>query len=104
MNDDIKEALNKIRGIGTNLTFEGEYLADFVERLDLILDIQGIRMDGAALRLLVGEPKDASQEDVLRVVTKACLLNVAAAGYEDTENGMVLYFEFYIPPWNEVAI
>jgi hypothetical protein len=104
LNDSVREAVDKIRGVGTNLTFEGEYLADFIERLDQVLDVKYIRMDGATLRLLVGEPKDANQEDVLRVVTKACLLNVAAAGYEDTEHGKVLYFEFYIPPWNEVAI
>ena len=104
MNDGVREAVERIRGVGTNLTFEGEYLADFIERLDRVLAVKEIRMDGATLRLLVGEPKDAGQEDVMRVVTKACLLNVAAAGYEDTEYGKVLYFEFYLPPWNEVAI
>ena len=96
--------VDRIRGVGTHLTFEGEYLADFIERLDQLIDIAGIRLEGATLKMLVGEPKDASQEDVLRVVTKACMLNVSAAGYDDTEYGKVLYFEFYLPPWNEVLV
>jgi len=96
--------VDRIRGVGTNLTFEGEYLADFIERLDRVVDIVGIRLEGAILKMLIGEPKAASQEDVLRVVTKACMLNVSAAGYDDTEFGKVLYFEFYLPPWNEVYV
>jgi len=103
LNDDVRQVLDRIRGVGTNLTFEGEYLADFIERLDRVLEVSDVRVEGASLKLLVGEPKLAVQEDLLRVVTKACLLNVAAAGYDDTEFGKVLYFEFYIPPWNEVA-
>ncbi|MFH2112129.1 MAG: hypothetical protein ABIJ47_12825 [Candidatus Bathyarchaeota archaeon] len=104
MNDEVRQTVDRIRGVGTNLTFEGEYLADFIERLDRVVDIVGIRLEGAALKMLVGEPKAASQEDVLRVVTKACMLNVSAAGYDDTEYGKVLYFEFYLPPWNEVYV
>lgn len=104
MNDDDRRTVDRIRGVGTNLTFEGEYLADFIERLDRVVDIEGIRLEGATLKLLVGEPRNAGQVDVLRVVTKACMLNVSAAGYEDTEYGKVLYLEFYIPPWNEVQI
>jgi hypothetical protein len=104
LNKNVREGVDRIRGIGTNFTFEGDFLADFVERLDVVLDIQGIEIDEAALRLLVGEPKTASKEDLLRVVTKACLLNVAAAGYEDTDYGKVLYFEFYIPPWSETVL
>lgn len=96
--------MDRIRKVGTNYTFEGEFLADFVERLDMVIEIKGIKMDGATLRLLVGEPKITSQKDLLRVITKACLLNVAAAGYEDTEYGKVLYFEFYIPPWNQTIL
>ena len=104
MNDEVRQTLDRIRGVGTNLTFEGEYLADFIERLDRVVDIVGIKLEGAILKMLIGEPKAASQEDVLRVVTKACMLNVSAAGYDDTEFGKVLYFEFYLPPWNEVYV
>jgi hypothetical protein len=104
LNDEVRQMVDRIRGVGTHLTFEGEYLADFIERLDQLIDIAGIRLEGATLKMLVGEPKDASQEDVLRVVTKACMLNVSAAGYDDTEYGKVLYFEFYLPPWNEVLV
>jgi len=94
LNDEVRQTVDRIRGVGTNLTFEGEYLADFIERLDRIVDIAGIKLEGAILKMLIGEPKAASQEDVLRVVTKACMLNVSAAGYDDTEFGKVLYFEF----------
>ena len=104
MNDEVRQTVDSIRGVGTNLTFEGEYLADFIERLDRVVDIAGIKLEGAILKMLIGEPKAASQEDVLRVVTKACMLNVSAAGYDDTEYGKVLYFEFYLPPWNEVYV
>ena len=104
MNDEVRQTVDRIRGVGTNLTFEGEYLADFIERLDRVVDIVGIKLEGAILKMLIGEPKAASQEDVLRVVTKACMLNVSAAGYDDTEFGKVLYFEFYRPPWNEVYV
>jgi len=104
LNDEVRQTVDRIRGVGTNLTFEGEYLADFIERLDRVVDIVGIKLEGAILKMLIGEPKAASQEDVLRVVTKACMLNVSAAGYDDTEFGKVLYFEFYLPPWNEVFV
>jgi hypothetical protein len=104
LNDEVRQTVDRIRGVGTNLTFEGEYLADFIERLDRVVDIAGIKLEGAILKMLIGEPKAASQEDVLRVVTKACMLNVSAAGYDDTEYGKVLYFEFYLPPWNEVYV
>ena len=39
LNDEVKEILERIKGVGTNLTFEGEYLADFVERLDKLVDV-----------------------------------------------------------------
>ena len=104
MNDDVRQMIERIRGVGTNLTFEGGYVADFIERLDRVLEVRDVRLEGPVLKLLVGEPREASQEDLLRVVTKAGLLNVAATGYEDTEFGMVLYFEYYIPPWSEIHL
>ena len=96
--------IERIRGVGTNLTFEGGYVADFIERLDKIIDVRDVRLEGPILKLLVGEPREAIQEDLLRVVTKASLLNVAAAGYEETEHGTVLYFEYYLPPWSEIHL
>ena len=104
MNDDVRQMIERIRGVGTNLTFEGGYVADFIERLDRVLEVRDVWLEGPVLKLRVGEPREASQEDLLRVVTKAGLLNVAAAGYEDTEFGMVLYFEYYIPPWSEIHL
>ena len=100
MNEETRKALDQIRSIGTNLTFEGEYVADFIERLDKVIEVMGVKMDRDTLKILVGEPRVSSQEDVLRVLTKASLLNVTAAGYEDTEYGKMLYFEYYLPPWN----
>lgn len=104
MNEKIKKILERIRGVGASHTFEGEYIADFIERLDSLIEIKGIRLDGNTLKILVGEAKDADQEKVLRVVTKASLLNNSIAGYEDTSCGKMLYFEFYIPPWGEQYI
>ena len=101
LNDEVKAGLDRIRGVGTNLTFEGEYLADFVERLDMLVDVQGIRMDENIFKMLIGEPKTANPTEILSVITKATLLNVSASGYEDVSHGKVLYFEFYIPPWNQ---
>ncbi|MBN2335801.1 hypothetical protein JXL21_09590 [Candidatus Bathyarchaeota archaeon] len=100
LNEETRNTITKIRNIGTNLTFEGEYVADFIERLDKVIDVTGVKMDGDTLKILVGEPRAASQEEVLRVVTKASLLNVAASGFEDTEYGKMLYFEYYLPPWS----
>lgn len=104
MNDEIKQMLDKIRGVGTNLTFEGEFVADFVERLDKVVEVQGVKLDGAVMKMLIGEPRAPSQEDILKVIIKASLLNVAAAGYEDSEHGKVLYLEYYMPPWSEVYV
>ena len=101
LNDEVKEILEKIKSIGTNLTFEGEYLADFVERLDRLVDVKGLRMDGNVFKILIGESKGATPTEILSVVTKATLLNVSAAGYDDVSYGKILYFEFYIPPWNQ---
>ncbi len=104
MNDEVKAILDRVRGVGTNLTFEGEYLADFVERLDKLVDVRGLRMDENVFKILIGESKSASPTDVLSVVAKSTLLNASAAGYEDVPGGKVLYFEFYIPPWNQTMI
>ncbi len=101
LNDEVKEILERIKGIGTNLTFEGEYLADFVERLDRLVDVKGLRMDENVFKILIGDSKGATPTEILSVVTKATLLNVSAAGYEDASYGKILYFEFYIPPWNQ---
>lgn len=97
----MKEILERIKGVGTNLTFEGEYLADFVERLDRLVDVKGLRMDGNVFKILIGDSKGATPTEILSVVTKATLLNVSAAGYDDVSYGKILYFEFYIPPWNQ---
>jgi hypothetical protein len=101
LNDEVKGILEQIKGIGTNLTFEGEYLADFVERLDRLVDVKGLRMDGNVFKILIGDSKGATPMEILSVVTKATLLNVSAAGYDDVSYGKILYFEFYIPPWNQ---
>lgn len=97
----MKEILERIKGVGTNLTFEGEYLADFVERLDRLVDVKGLRMDGNVFKILIGDSRSATPTEILSVVTKATLLNVSAAGYDDVSYGKILYFEFYIPPWNQ---
>lgn len=104
LNEETRKALDLIRGIGTNRTFEGEYVADFIERLDRVIEVVGVKIEGDILKILVGEPRAPSQEEILRVLTKASLLNVAAAGYEDTEHGKMLYFEYYLPPWDAMYV
>ena len=54
--------------------------------------------------MLVGEAKNGDPTEILSVVAKATLLNVSASGYEDTPYGKMIYFEYYIPPWNEAYI
>jgi hypothetical protein len=103
LNDEVKAILERVRGVGTNLTFEGEYLADFVERLDKLVEVLGVRMDENVFKLLIGDTKGATSTDVLSVVSKATLLNVSASGYEVIPQGKVLYFEFYLPPWNNIS-
>jgi len=104
LNEETRETLDRLRGIGTNRTFEGAYVADFIERLDRVIEVVGVNLEGDTLKILVGEPRKPSQEEVLRVLTKASLLNVAAAGYEDTEYGKILYFEYYLPPWDAMYV
>ncbi len=67
----MKATLEKIKGVGTNLTFEGGYLADFVERLDKLVDVQGLRMDENVFKILIGESKTANPTEILSVVAKA---------------------------------
>ena len=104
MKEEAKATLDKIKQVGSNLTFEGEYVADFIERMDKLVEVLGIRMEGNILKVLVGEEKTGSTTDILSVIAKATLLNVTAAGYEDTPYGKMIYFEYYIPPWNETYI
>jgi hypothetical protein len=104
LNDEAKSVLDKLKQVGTNLTFEGEYIADFIERLDKLVDVNGIRMEGNVLKILVGEPKNGDTTEILSVIAKATLLNVTAVGYEDTPYGKMIYFEYYIPPWNMTYI
>ncbi len=101
---EVKETLERLKGVGTNLTFEGGYAADFIERLDKLVEVNGIRMEGNILKVLIGEAKNATPTEILSVIAKATLLNVSAAGYEDTPYGKMIYFEYYIPPWNGTYI
>jgi len=101
---EVKTTLERLKQVGSNLTFEGEYVADFIVRLDKLLEVNGVRMEGNTLKILVGEPKTANPTEILSVIAKATLLNVSAAGYEDTPYGKMIYFEYYIPPWNETYI
>ena len=100
----MKAVLERVRGVGTNLTFEGEYLADFVERLDKLVDVKGLRMEKNVFEVLIGDAKTADPTEILSVVAKATLLNASAAGYRDVSYGKILYFEFYIPPWNQTML
>ena len=104
MRKEAAEALERLRGVGSNLTFEAGFVADFVERLDRLVEVLGVRMDGARLRVLVGEAKGGSALDVLEVVSRATLLNVSAAEVEETRAGQVLVLEYYLPPWNQFQV
>lgn len=104
MNNKVKNTLEKIKKIGSNLTFEGEYVVDFIERLDKLIEVDEVKMDGNILKILVGEAKTPNPTEILSVVAKATLLNVSATGYEDTEHGKMIYFEYYLPPWNQIHI
>ena len=104
MKPEVKTTLERLKQVGSNLTFEGEYAVDFIERLDKLIEINGVKMDGDTLKILVGDPKTPNPTEILSVIAKATLLNVTAAGYEDTPYGKMIYFEFYLPPWNETYI
>ena len=104
LKEEVKTILANLRRLGSNLTFEGEYVVDFIERLDKLVEVIGVKMDGNTLKLLVSESKNADPTEVLSAIAKATMLNVSAAGYEDTPYGKMIYFEYYLPPWNEVFI
>jgi hypothetical protein len=94
--------IERIKKIGTRLTFDGEYIADFLTRLSKLLDIKSIELEKDTVNVYVGQPIEASQEDILKIITKSTLLNVTAAGFEDTHKGKKLYFEWYIPIGEEI--
>ena len=104
MNQEAKNTLELLKQVGSNLTFEGEFVVDFIERLDRLVEVMGVRMEGNTLKVLVGDAKNGDPTEILSVVAKATLLNVTAAGYEDTPYGKMIYFEYYIPPWNEFEV
>jgi hypothetical protein len=104
LNEEVKTALAQLRKVGNNLTFESEFVADFIELLDKLIDVIGVRMDGNTLELLVGDTKKGDPVDILNVVSKATLLNVTAAWHEETPFGRMIYFEYYIPPWNQFEV
>jgi hypothetical protein len=104
LKEEVKTTLDKLKQLGSNLTFEGEYVVDFIERLDKLVEVMGVKMDGNTLKILVAESKNPDPTEILSVVAKATMLNVSAAGYEDTPYGKMIYFEYYLPPWNEVFI
>ena len=104
MKEEAQSVIEKLRQLGSNLTFEGEYVADFIERLDKLVEVVGVKMDGNVLKILIGDIKAADATEILSVVAKATLLNVTAAGYDDTPYGKMIYFEYYIPPWNAIYV
>ncbi len=104
MNEEVKTTLDRLRQVGTNLTFESEFIADFIEKLDRLIEVRGIRMEANTLKVLVGEAKNGNPVEILSVVANATLLNVTASGYEETPQGLVIYFEYYIPPWNQFEV
>lgn len=104
MNEEVKTTLTQLRKIGTNLTFESEFVAYFIELLDKLIEVVGVKMNGNTLELLVGDTKKGDPVDILNIVSKATLLNVTAAWYEETPYGKMLYFEYYIPPWNQFKL
>ena len=104
MDEKNRETIEKLKQIGMNYTFDGEYVADFIERVDKILEINYIEFTGSKLFLWVGETTKPDTVDLLKVITKATLLNIQAAGYETTPQGLKMYFEWYISPWDEKHI
>ena len=104
MDDRNREIVEKLRQIGMNYTFDGEYVADFIERLDKIIQIYHIEFTGSILNIWVGDISNTDPVELLKVITKATLLNIQAAGYETTPQGLKLYFEWYISPWDEKGI
>jgi len=60
MNEQVEIALERLKKVGTNLTFEGEYVADFITRLDKLVEVKGVKMDGNTLKILVGEAKNGT--------------------------------------------
>ena len=104
MDERNRETVEKLRQLGMNYTFDGEYVADFIERVDKILEINYIEFTGSKLFLWVGETTKPDTVDLLKVITKATLLNIQAAGYETTPQGLKMYFEWYISPWDEKHI
>ena len=102
LNEEVNHKIERIKQIGTRLTFDGEYIADFLIRLSKLIEINGIELEKDTVNIYVGEPIAGNQEDILKIITKATFLNVTAAGFEDTPKGKKLYFEWYIPIGEEL--
>ncbi len=95
MDDNVKNIVEGIRSLGVRYTFDGPYMADFVERLDKVVEIKGAQPDGQRLNIWVGEAREAGA--ILSVVASATLLNNINAGIEETPQGLMIWFLWYSP-------
>jgi len=96
MKKEVERTLSRLREMGMNFTLDGPFVADFIENLDKVVEIDRAKLDGSKLELLVGDLKKCSPQDVLEVVTMATLLNVTASGMEKGSQGKHIWFEWYI--------
>ncbi len=97
MDDNVKDIVEGLRSLGVKFTFDGPYMADFVERLDKVVEIKGAQPDGQRLSIWVGEAREAEAGAILSVVASATLLNNINAGIEETPQGLMIWFLWYSP-------
>lgn len=96
MRAEVERTLLMLRDMGMNYTLDGPFVADFIEKLDNLVEVIQADLDGSKMEILIGETKECSPKEVLEVVTMATLLNVTASGMEEGTYGDRIWFEWYI--------
>jgi hypothetical protein len=96
MRPEVNDIIEQLRIIGTKYTFDGPFVADFIQKLDEVLEVFSVDLDLPKLDILVGGPKDISSEKILEIIAMATLLNITASGVEKTPWGTKIWFEWYV--------
>ncbi len=97
MKPEVEEELRGLRGMGIRFTMDGPEVADFVEKLDGVVEVEALEFSSPVLSVWVGEPRGADADSILSVIASSTLLNVVSAGLDVEGGGRRLWLEWHIP-------
>ena len=97
LSDPLEKKIAEIRAIGFKYSFDGEAVADFLERLNKVVGIRHVELRGARLTVWVGEMKEVSSGEVAQLLSTVALLNVSASSVETDDQAIKIWFEWILP-------